>query len=500
MKRRAATSNPTDSLSLWSVLLLMGGLPVVMLTIMVDQVSPLITGISTYDTGTFGNPFAEVKLGYLLIMTVMIAGALVYRSLQPSFTLEPSVTHGPLLVLLAVVLLSQLLSPFPTVAIAGIYELREGTVTWICYLALAFAVTHMAWPRGRYENLAYALMPFLAVNLLLGLLAFFGVNVLNVAAVKAFIYGGAVTDVPAGHLLYTTLGNPNYASGFGAVCAALLLTLAVLTGDRTKRIWFLIGGWAAFTVVIATLSMSGFVALVAALPVMVLLIWRYAEGRRTLLAGAAALLGCVVIYLGLLRYQPQVWDETVGFFVAAVKSGPTEPVVVPPSSESGELPVFPPSGWSFGTGRSYYWQHTLELIKERPLVGYGLDTLAYTFPQFRADKAASLNDSGHMVNKPHNLYLGIAYGAGIPALLAFLALVAVVLWRHARAVWRRLELDPVHVALLPGIAAYLVQGLVNDSHIGYSAVFWIFLGAASNMLRTAEARAAAPQARPKKAG
>ena len=54
------------------------------------------------------------------------------------------------------------------------------------------------------------------------------------------------------------------------------------------------------------------------------------------------------------------------------------------------LPELPESGWGPGTGRIYIWEKTLKLVKERPLFGYGLDTLMYNFPHDNIEARANL--------------------------------------------------------------------------------------------------------------
>ena len=152
-------------------------------------------------------------------------------------------------------------------------------------------------------------------------------------------------------------------------------------------------------------------------------------------------------------------------------------------------PYFPESSVSPGTGRLYIWVETLRLITRRPFIGYGMDTLSYAFPQNNIDKIAGLGSYNIYVTKPHNIYIGYAYGAGIPALLAFLSLnafaaAAFLRWFFARRAAGETPDIMIMCAFL-GWAAYLVQAFVNDDLISTAPLWWALFGVGAGLLRQA---------------
>ena len=150
---------------------------------------------------------------------------------------------------------------------------------------------------------------------------------------------------------------------------------------------------------------------------------------------------------------------------------------------------YPDAGVSPGTGRLYIWKETLKLVTKKPLVGYGMDTLSYTFPQNDLEKIAGLGSYAIYVTKPHNVFIGYAYGAGVPALIVFLIFNA--FGAMAFLGWfisRRKSAEPPDLLILCahlGWAAYLVQAFVNDDLISTAPLWWALFGTGAGMIYSA---------------
>ena len=150
------------------------------------------------------------------------------------------------------------------------------------------------------------------------------------------------------------------------------------------------------------------------------------------------------------------------------------------------LPTMPEPGLAPATGRFYIWRETAKLIVKRPFFGYGMDTITYNFPQSDPQKIANLGELYVMVTKPHNVYLSYAYGAGISALIVFLAINALGLVALIRYIYRRkkegMPFDPVAMCFMAGWAAYLIQALVNDDSIAVAHIWWALFGIAAALI------------------
>ena len=147
----------------------------------------------------------------------------------------------------------------------------------------------------------------------------------------------------------------------------------------------------------------------------------------------------------------------------------------------------PHIGWEnnphFGSWRGYIWSRTLPLMKDTALIGYGADTYAAHFPQ--GDYAGKYTTQFEynlnvIVDKPHNMYLGMWTGTGGLSVLAFLALWLIYAFQSVKLYFRNpFENDYLVFAgsgIFFGIIGFAVSGLVNDSTVSTMPMFYGLLG------------------------
>jgi O-antigen ligase len=129
------------------------------------------------------------------------------------------------------------------------------------------------------------------------------------------------------------------------------------------------------------------------------------------------------------------------------------------------------------------WAVGAAIVAEHPLFGTGQDTYVLVFDGYRdrildRDRAAVL--SQFRPESPHNVYLAIAGGAGIPALGAYLAVIGlgaagvlVALRSEASTPLARL----FATACLAAIVGHLVTDTFVTAETTSSVLFWTVLGA-----------------------
>lgn len=141
-------------------------------------------------------------------------------------------------------------------------------------------------------------------------------------------------------------------------------------------------------------------------------------------------------------------------------------------------------GWennpNFGSGRGYIWSRTLPMMKKTVLLGHGADTYCIYFPH--NDYVGKYNigwDLNLIIDKPHNMYMGIWVGTGGLSLIAFLTILAFYFYQIICIYWRRTLLsflDFAGLGIALGILGFAVSGLVNDSSVSVMPMFYGLLG------------------------
>lgn len=487
-----------DRLLFMGLILILVFVPLLTRVHIMNYISPLITDTDILDTGKKADVFSYYKYILLIIATVTLSLIFIYKIAILKYPIPETKINIFMALLVFCITLSAVFAPYKTLALYGMYNRHEGTITYLCYLVLFFIVSNVNYTEKMLKWSLYSLYPFVIINTLLGVINFYGYNLLKLNWVKNLLYsnlpeGAKITE---NSRLIATIDHGNYVSGVSAVLIALFLTWALLDKNKIRSIVNLSMSLLSFAMLLSSLSTSGFLTLILILPIVFLLIFKSLYKRKFVVTFSTFLAGAVSIYVLMASYNPKVWDETFGFFVKSNPFAEAQTMISELQkslasshvyAETGsnqenkeyQLPKLPESGIGPGSGRLYIWKKTFQLILQRPLFGYGLDTLAYFFPQDDPEKQANIETYKVIVDKPHNMYIGIAYGAGVIALFAFVAFIFnIALSAIKRLITIKLVDDQqaIFASVALACCAYLIQALFNDSIIGTAVIFWILLG------------------------
>jgi hypothetical protein len=499
---------PVDSNLSAVFLFLIGVVPLLVRARIIDYTAPRIIS-ALLNSGLQSDIFNYYKWWLVMAGTVIVLLLLLYKIVACNYEIRASYINIPVAILIMLVLLSTLAAQYKSIALVGIYNQRDGALTLLASLALCLAAANTFFKPWFSRWLTVALLVFTFISTGLIWYHFTGHQVMQLQWFKNLVLPAELRSYAQGEFI-TTQSNPNYVSGLASALFAFFFSYVLLDADWRRRWLFILPTLAAFIMILASLSSSGFVTVAIISPLLVVLIFLSRNKTQTLLAGGATLLLCAVIFWGMISINPSVYDTTFGSkhilpttsymealphisalakiinFNPPLACAATQPSRAQGGSE-GAVTAAPPAdtfnlpapGWSAGTGRSYIWSETLKLILKRPLLGYGQGTLAYYFPQNDINKIANMNDYTTLITKPHNMYLEVAYGSGLLAGLALLALFIMHFYHTGR---RLLNAAPnqdrvLAAALFLFFCAFAVQGLFNDVFVDGAAIFWILLGA-----------------------
>jgi O-antigen ligase len=132
------------------------------------------------------------------------------------------------------------------------------------------------------------------------------------------------------------------------------------------------------------------------------------------------------------------------------------------------------------------WRVGLTIATEHPVLGTGPDSYVIVFPRYR-DQVLSPDRAAHMAQfrpeSPHNVYIAVAAGQGIPALVAYLIIIGSSLVLGVRAARSKIPM-PTRLALAALVGAVVVN-LVTESFMtaepASTAIFWVVLGSLAGL-------------------
>ncbi len=391
------------------------------------------------------------------------------------------------LALMAVTVLSTLLSAAPRVSFWGEVEAQDGysAYTMISYMVLFLFVATQVRSRAQVMRLAGAIA---ASGSLVGLVA-----IVQVYDLEPFSF--LELTQPSDFRPTSTLGNPMFAG------AVLLMTVPVTLATAlvaTRRHWSILrmSPWVIALVaqllgITFTLARGPWVGLAFALGVILALGW-YVLGRAHAARAAAILasalaLSLVVVYL---PSQRAVLDFASGGSDGAGPSHASSDVDViaarvgtlSPEAIGGNLRTRTPiwkSSAKLMISHPWFEFESLSFAYLRPLIGYGPDLFRYAF--LLESRPFGESRTPLEADNAHNLFIHQTVELGFLGLASWLALFgatfvvgAVHLMRH------RHDTTPgllwIMIGIYGAMAGRLLEQMVGVGRVGDLTLFWVLLG------------------------
>ncbi len=353
--------------------------------------------------------------------------------------------------------LATALSVDPAWSVGGAPERDEGLLALLAYPVICAATLVMV-ARGGWRLWCGAALSCGTLVAAYGVAQYFGWEWLARDPVRIFWWRP-----------FSTIGNPNFLGAYMVLLSPLAAS-ALLTARR-KLVAVLAAGALGVMVlaVLCTYSRAAWLGLAVASIVFTVAL-RLGSAADPLpraltrrLLGAGAL---VVVLTGL-------------FFV------PGGPFSIRradwPAAQRAQTVIDPGDPQAGFRQRLYLWSHTIALLKQRPLLGYGPETFALVFPQgWDGERAQLFGESPVRIDKAHNDTLDQAMSLGVLGVAAFWWVVVSVARRAGSAVGTT-GTRVVAAACLAAMAGYWADVQWHFSVVSVAPVFWSVLGAASGL-------------------
>ena len=386
------------------------------------------------------HPFELSKVLLLRSAAWLLTGLWVVDRLRggsyPCRVLPRNALLGPVVLLAGVLLLVTVFAVDPLVSLFGTATRGQGFLTLISYFLFFAVVGTRLCDWAQVMRLLVAMVTTAAPLVVVGLLQAFGWDPI-----------GLVTDARAP--VYATLGRANFVGSYLAMLLPLTLALALTAQEMWRRGLLILLAGGQLTVIAVTLARGAWLAAGASLTVFSLLfVWpRLNPARRR-----PVLVGAVLVSLA---------------FVAL-----------------GGVMVWRAEGGSMAARRTI-WTAVGALIRERPVWGYGPDSVPLVFPRVYPPQLVYYQGRDVFVDRAHNVLLDWTVMHGALGALAFSLVLGVFLvvglgrFRAAVRVeggGRRLSAPGVFLAAsLAAVAGNLIGNMVSFDVTATAMVMWLLM-------------------------
>lgn len=340
--------------------------------------------------------FEFPKFILLLAGTSIISLSWIFHALKTKDFkfITPSPMTYAILAILATQTLATIFSLHPYTSFWGYYSrFHGGLLTTICYTIIYFSAVKWLDKQSTLNIIKISVITSILISLY-AVLERLGIN-------KDFW----IQDVQ--NRVFSTLGQPNWLAAY--LIPNIFLTLYLGHTHKKFSPYSILCFSLLVTALIFTRSRSGFIALVLSYATYWLLLIRqlsFAKLKKSLLHNS---LGMVAIFaLFGTPYTPTI--------SSLLFPQPNNPVATTQSGTALET-----GGTESGDIRKIVWSGAIALIQQRPLIGTGPETFAYTYYWTRPVAHNLTSEWDFLYNKAHNEYLNIGATTGLLGLLAYLS-------------------------------------------------------------------------------
>jgi O-antigen ligase len=335
---------------------------------------------------------------------------------------------------LLTLLFSALTSESPMTAFFGLAGRRNG---WVTYLSL-FLLFLLARKFSSLENL----------KKFLHFLAFSASVQATYMLIQRFGFDPLPWDLVYENSMVGTLGNPNFSSAFVAM-GLPAITYCSIARDCQPQVRFFFK--AMFFVGITAIALSGVyqgpLALILSFiaTCFVFVRFRIYDQKIKLAVYCFTALGSILIVMGLLKAGP----------LAVIFSKQT-----------------------FQIRSEGYWPVAINMARENPIFGVGLEQFGNYFPQF-FDRDLRALFGPILTDNAHNYYLHFLAEGGFPVFFSYLSLCFFLTKRMLKLLKSSSWL--LGFFALATYFSFLGQSLVSIDHIGISMWIWMLAGLFSGL-------------------
>ena len=374
------------------------------------------------------------KFLFLLLLTVLISITMLLRKSKETYPIHREDKLISMYLLL--IILATIFSHNHLYSLIGYSTRFEGLITLLMYIFIFF----LAYRNFQYNEKNFKVFIITTIILsLYGVVQYFGFDPMPKELARVIFVG-------RGH---STFGNPNFHGTY----LTLVLPIASYAYLRTGNMLYYFAAGSIYLSLITSFTRSGWVGSFFAFGIIVFYAIKSKFNRKFITYLLVLLL--VITLVMEIESEGRVLLRALSLV-----------------EEAGDVLTQADGYEDGGANRIFIWERVIPLIFERPLLGFGPETLGEVFSDRYFDEIIEKYGEERIFDKAHNEYLHIAVTTGIPSLIIYLAFVFSIL----RRAFKNKKNNPMIIPLMASIIGYLIQAFFNLSIITVAYIYWAFLG------------------------
>lgn len=323
------------------------------------------------------------------------------------------------------------------------------------------------------ENVLNVLIIVSTISAIIGIMQFFGLNY------EHGIKWKIPSRLPDKTDIYSTYGNPNFMSSFlAAVFPFVLINLWHNFNDVKKRL------------------LNAVSALIILFCILI---------SRTKAAWLGVIISTILLFIFTVNIKGKAFKKYLkasGIIFLAVIAVITGISLILPAESNPILAELSSLNLSHLTfkGRELMWQTTLNIIKDHPLIGVGVNTYRLNYQNYQGEFLTRYPEYITYLGSaesPHNQYLETAAEQGIIGLLLFLW-INITFYKSGINTLRsdyQLKEKMFAIGIMAGVTAILIHGLVEFplNLVPNAMLYWLYLGFIMAIQNKQEVRSRKPE-------
>lgn len=369
--------------------------------------------------------FVEGKVYFMMILGVLllILSIMSLRKINKENIIA--------LIFLATIFVSAICSPYMNTAFFGNKDRGEGFIIIAIYVLMFILASHYFKPGKITIRIIFISSVLMS---LIALIQFLGFDL--VAYILKF-------SQPAMHDAVGTLGNRNFMGTYTLIFLILSMSIYIFKGKKEYLVYAVFN----FIGLMSSLTRGCWIAFIIVSIIGTFFIIKRKDCLKRALLLVSALL-VMFIAINLTTGNKVIDRCSINNIV-----------------EDGKLV-------NSANAREQIFNVSLRAFCEKPFLGTGPDTLKLRLEDdFTKEYYEYLLNEKEYIDKAHNEFLEYAVSDGIFTVIAYVALLVVIIIGLIKN-----KKDDINKVLLLVIIGYILQSMLNISTVGVAQIFWIILG------------------------